>query len=137
MPKKLFFYIDRLLAIVAAVILLQTLFYKFTAHEDSVYIFSQIGVEPYGRIGLGVFELLTAALLLYSRTAVYGAILGIGVMLGALVTHLFIIGVVVRNDGGALFTLALVVFLCCSTIFFIRRKEAASLLKKRGAGKTL
>lgn len=131
--SKIKYYVARFLAIAAAIILLQTLFYKFTGHEDSVYIFSKLGVEPYGRIGLGVVELLTALLLVYPRTTLYGALLGIGIMLGALATHLLIIGVVVKNDGGALFTLALAVFVCCSLLLFIRKKELRSLLSKKKA----
>jgi putative oxidoreductase len=124
------YYLERFFALVAALILLQTLFYKFSAHEDSVYIFSTLGVEPYGRIGLGIVELIAAILLLYPKTTLYGSVLGIGIMTGAIITHLFILGVVVNNDGGTLFLLALIVLLCCTILFFIRRKQFYALLKK-------
>ena len=75
--KNSTYYIERGTAIIAAIILLQTLFYKFTAHPDSVYIFTTLGIEPFGRIGSGILELITGALLLSRRTSLYGAILAV------------------------------------------------------------
>src|SRR5437867_10439565 len=100
-----------LLRIAAAIILLQTLFFKFTAAPESVYIFTKVGAEPWGRIGSGVVELIAAILFLLTRTAWLGAGIAIGVMAGAIVSHLTVLGVVVMNDGGLLFALALTVFL--------------------------
>ena len=57
--------ISMVLRIAVAVIFIQTLYFKFTAHPDSVYIFSKLGVEPYGRIGLGIAELIAAVLILW------------------------------------------------------------------------
>src|SRR5436190_13374724 len=99
------------LRITAAIILLQTLFFKFTAAPESVYIFTKVGAEPWGRIGSGVVELIAAVLLQVPRTAWVGAAIAMGVMAGAIVSHLTILGVVVMNDGGLLFGLALTVFL--------------------------
>ena len=42
------------LRLVPAIILLQTLYFKFSAAPESVFIFEQLGLEPWGRIGLGV-----------------------------------------------------------------------------------
>jgi hypothetical protein len=106
-------YYERAASILAAIILLQTLYFKFTAAPVSVYIFQTLGIEPYGRIGTGVLELITGFLLIYRKTSVYGAILGIGIISGAILSHLFILGIVVENDGGYLFFLAIVVFVAC------------------------
>src|SRR5207247_5256342 len=98
---------------VAAVILLQTLFFKFTGAKESIYIFSTLGLEPWGRIGSGVAELIASVLLLYPRTVVYGAALSLAVISGAIVSHLTKLGITlpVVDDHGELFALAVVVFL--------------------------
>ena len=93
-----------LLRLVAAVIMLQTLFFKFTASEESVYIFTQTGMEPWGRIASGVVELIASILLVIPRTTWIGALLGIGVMSGALFFHLTVLGIEVQGDGGLLLT---------------------------------
>jgi putative oxidoreductase len=103
--------ISWILQLVAAAILLQTLYFKFTAQPESVYIFSQVGIEPWGRIGTGVAELIASILLLIPRTIAYGALMAVGIMLGAIVTHLFILGIAVRGDGGQLFAYALIVLI--------------------------
>ncbi len=106
-------YYERAASILAAIILLQTLYFKFTAAPVSVYIFSTLGIEPYGRIGTGVLELITGFLLIFRKTSAYGAILGMGIISGAILSHLFVLGIVVENDGGYLFFLAIVVFVAC------------------------
>ncbi len=116
--------------IVAAVIMLQTLYFKFSAAEESVYIFSKVGIEPWGRIGTGVAELIAGILILIPRTSVYGALMAIGIMAGAIATHLFILGIVVMNDGGQLFIYALIVFLCSSYIFWKQKDQLLKLIKK-------
>jgi hypothetical protein len=119
-----------LLQLIVAGILLQTLFFKFTAAEESVYIFSAVeqfvgvaGVEPWGRIGSGVMELAAAILLLVPATASLGAILTIGVMGGAIASHLFILGVEVKGDGGLLFGLALAALAGSLVILVLRRTQ--------------
>ena len=107
----------------AAVILLQTLFFKFTGAEESRFIFSSLGVEPWGRIASGIVELVAAALLLYPRTAAVGALLSMGVMAGAIAAHLFVLGISVKDDGGLLFALAVAVFACGALIVYLRRVE--------------
>lgn len=119
------------LQIVAAAILFQTLFFKFAAAEESVYIFSTLGLEPWGRIGSGVAELIACVLLLVPRTVPAGALLALGVMSGALVSHLTKLGIVVRDDGGLLFGLAVTVFLCSVAILSIRRRQVSSLVPAR------
>ena len=118
-----------ILRIAAAVILLQTLYFKFTAAPESVYIFSTLGIEPYGRIGSGIAELIASVLILIPRSTLPGAILGMGVMAGAILSHLLFLGIEVQSDGGTLFVLALITFICCSLLFFLNRKEIPNLLK--------
>jgi uncharacterized membrane protein YphA (DoxX/SURF4 family) len=109
------------LRILAAAIMLQTLYFKFTAAEESVYIFSQLGMEPWGRIGTGILELIASLLILYPRTALLGALLGAGLMSGAIFLHLTRLGISVKGDGGQLFIYAVVVLLsCCLLLFFFR-----------------
>jgi uncharacterized membrane protein YphA (DoxX/SURF4 family) len=112
-----------ILQAIVALILFQTLFFKFTAAEESVYIFSTLGMEPWGRIASGVVELIACILLLHPRTVPLGAIVAMGVISGAIVCHLTRLGIVVKNDGGLLFILALVVFIGSAAILFIRRAE--------------
>ena len=107
--------------VIAAVILLQTLFFKFTGAPESVYIFETVGMEPWGRYGSGVAELVAAILLLVPRLSGVGAVLGLGVISGAIFFHLTKLGIVVKDDGGALFVMALVVFICCLTVVLIRK----------------
>ena len=111
------------LQLIAAAILLQTLFFKFTGAEESVYIFTKLGMEPWGRIGSGVFELIACILILTPRTVTLGAILAIGVISGAIVSHLTKLGIVVKDDGGLLFGLAVVVFVACAVVLWIRRAQ--------------
>jgi uncharacterized membrane protein YphA (DoxX/SURF4 family) len=106
-----------------AVILLQTLFFKFTGAEESVFIFSTLGVEPWGRYASGVVELVAAVLLLVPGFAAYGALLSLGVISGAIVSHLTVLGVEVRGDGGLLFALAMIVFICGLAILALRWRE--------------
>src|SRR5262249_12969133 len=94
--------------IVAAIILLQTLFFKFTAAPESVFIFTKVGAEPWGRIGSGIVELLAAVLLLTPRFVGTGAALALVVMAGALLSHLTVLGIEVQGDKGLLFALALI-----------------------------
>ena len=112
-----------LLQIVVAVILLQTLFFKFTGAEESVYIFSTLGLEPWGRYASGVAELIAAVLLLAPGYAPFGALLSLGVISGAIVSHLTKLGIEVKGDGGLLFGLAVTVFVCSAIILLIRRDE--------------
>lgn len=109
--------------IVAVVILLQTLYFKFTGAEESVYIFTKVGLEPWGRYASGVAELFAATLLLFPRTTWIGALLAAGVMVGAIGSHLTKLGIVVKDDGGLLFALALVVFVAALVTLFIHRRQ--------------
>ncbi len=108
--------------IVAAVILLQTLFFKFTSAPESVYIFTKVGLEPWGRIGSGVVELIAAILLFWPGLTWLGAGLALGVIGGAIMSHLTVLGIEVQGDHGLLFGLALVVAVCCAVLLLIYRR---------------
>jgi len=124
--KKILPWIARL---VAAVILLQTLFYKFSASAESVYIFSKLHAEPWGRIGSGIMELIASVLILIPRTTGWGALLGLGIMGGAILSHLLVLGPVVMDDGGLLLIYALLVFFSCLYLVWIYRKSLPVLNK--------
>lgn len=111
------------LRLVAAVILLQTLYFKFTGAPESVYIFTKVGAEPWGRIGSGVVELIAAVLLLVPRTSWLGALIAIGVMAGAIFSHLMLLGIEVQGDKGLLFFLAITVFVSSAVILFLSRTQ--------------
>ena len=109
--------------LIAAIILLQTLFFKFTAAEESVFIFTTVGMEPWGRIGSGVAELIAAVLLLIPSTIWLGAGLSLGVISGAIFFHLTVLGIEVQGDGGQLFVYAVAVFVCSLVALIIHRKQ--------------
>jgi uncharacterized membrane protein YphA (DoxX/SURF4 family) len=114
-----------ILQLVAAVILFQTLFFKFTGAKESIYIFSTVGMEPWGRIGSGVVELIASIMLMIPATVTVGAIIALVTISGAIFFHLTKLGIALPavNDRGELFTLAVVVFLVSLAILFIRRTE--------------
>ena len=119
-PLSLLSWIFR---VTAAVILAQTLWFKFTAAPESVYIFDKVGLGAPGRIGSGIAELIAAILLLIPRTAWLGAILALGVMGGAIMSHLTVLGIEVMGDHGELFGLALTVAFCSAIVLFLHRRD--------------
>jgi len=125
--KKIIILVIR---IVAAVILLQTLYFKFTAQPESVELFSKLGVEPWGRIGTGVIELITGILLLVPSTVFLGAFFGVGLMSGAILSHLLVIGIVSQGDGGQLFMLAIIVLVLSLILMVIYKNQATDLYAK-------
>ena len=116
-------YFLLLLRLIVAAILIQTLRFKFTAHPDSVYIFQTVGLEPYGRIVIGVLELIAGILLLIPKTIWLGATLTIGVIGGAIFMHLTKLGIEINNDGGILFITAVVTFIISVIILYMSRKK--------------
>lgn len=111
------------LRLIAAGILLQTLFFKFSGAEESVYIFTRVGLEPLGRYGSGVAELIAAILLLVPRTVALGAALSVGVIAGAIFFHLTLLGIEVKGDGGLLFGLAVAVFVAGLALLVLHRRQ--------------
>ena len=123
-----------LLQLAVAGILLQTLFFKFTGADESVFIFTTVGqfvhfpaFEPWGRIGSGVVELIASLMLLVPPTAPFGAILTMGTMSGAILSHLLILGIEVKGDGGLLFALALIAFAGAAAVFLLRRSQVTAI----------
>jgi len=111
------------LQLVAAAIMGQTLFFKFTGAPESVYIFKTLGAEPWGRIGSGVMELVACVLLLVPAGAATGAVLAMGLMAGAILAHLTRLGIAVEGDGGVLFGLAVVVLASSAGVALLRRRQ--------------
>lgn len=123
-------YLERISAIAAAVILLQTLYFKFSGAPESVYIFSQLGIEPYGRIGTGVLELIISMLLLVKSNSLIGAILGFAVISGVLLSHLFSLGIEVEGNRGLLFGLAIIVFALLLLTVILQKEKLLLFVKK-------
>ena len=115
--------------LIAVIILLQTLFFKFTGAEESIYIFQTLGIEPFGRISSGVVELIASILILIPRTTLLGALLALGTMTGAIFSHLFVLGIEVKNDGGLLFFLASITFACSIYLILMNKSKIPDLLK--------
>ena len=121
-----------ILRIAVAIILIQTLRFKFTGHEDSIYIFETVGLEPYGRIGIGILELIAGILLLIPKTVWAGATLTLGLIGGAIIMHLTQLGIEVRGDGGTLFYTAVITFILSAIILYSQRKHIPIIGKKLG-----
>ena len=121
-PSKTLQIVSWIARLVAAVILLQTLFFKFSGAPESVYIFKAVGQEPWGRYGSGVVELIASVLLFVPRGVAVGALLAAVTMCGAVFFHLTKLGIIVQNDGGLLFSLALVVLACAALILWMHRR---------------
>jgi len=128
--NNLLYWIAR---VVAALIMAQTLYFKFTGAEESKYIFETVGMEPWGRIGVGILELVAAVLILINATAWLGAGLALGLMGGAIMMHLTMLGIEVKGDGGQLFLYAVIVALC-SVFVLVRNKEKIVGLLSRVKG---
>ena len=112
-----------ILRITAAIILLQTLYFKFTGAPESVYIFTKVHAEPWGRIGSGVMELVASILLLTPRYTWLGSLLAAAATAGAILSHLTLLGIEVQGDKGLLFALAIIVFLASAINLYLHRKQ--------------
>ncbi len=118
-----------ILRLLAAIVLLQTLYFKFTAAPESIYVFSKLGMESWGRIGSGIFELIASVLILIPATTAFGALLAIALMSGAIFFHLTKLGISVQNDGGQLFIYAIVVFVSSLALAIIYRNDLIAVKK--------
>jgi putative oxidoreductase len=118
--SKIIYWAVRL---IAAAIMFQTLFFKFSGAEESVEIFSAVGMEPWGRIGVGVLELAASILLIINATAWLGAFLALGLMAGAIMMHLTILGIEVHHDRGYLFFLAVIVAVCSAVVLLYNKQK--------------
>lgn len=115
--------------LIAAVIMLQTLYFKFTASEESVFIFTTVGMEPWGRIGVGALELIASILILIPSTVWAGAMLAFGLMIGALGMHFILLGIEVKGDGGQLFIYALIVAICAAYSYWKSKDELPDFIR--------
>lgn len=129
-PSRITTWGSWILQLTIAVILLQTLFFKFTAAPESVYIFSRLGAEPWGRLASGVAELVASVLVLVPASSVIGALLAVAIMLGAILSHLAVLGIEVQGDGGLLFGLALTVLFCGLGVVALRWSELNMLIQR-------
>ncbi|MDL5050946.1 hypothetical protein QQ054_33645 [Oscillatoria amoena NRMC-F 0135] len=125
--KMLFYWIARG---VAAIIMLQTLYFKFTGASESVEIFTTVGMEPWGRYAVGLFELIASILLLINTMAWLGGGIALGLMAGAIGMHLTVLGIEVQGDGGLLFAYALVVAICAAFVLAVNKDVLLGILKK-------
>ena len=115
--------------LIAVIILAQTLFFKFSGAAESIYIFTTVGMEPWGRIGIGILELVAAVLLLFNKTAWFGGVLALGLMLGAIGMHLTKLGISVQGDGGYLFFLAVLVAVCSAFVLLRNKAKVESVIR--------
>jgi uncharacterized membrane protein YphA (DoxX/SURF4 family) len=127
MKTTILFWLAR---IVAAVILVQTLYFKFSAAPESVFIFSTVGIEPWGRWLVGFLELVASVMLFIPATIWLGSSLAIGLMAGALGMHLTLLGIEVQGDGGQLFIYAIIVLVCALYSLWKSRQSIPSGLQK-------
>ncbi|MCZ8157319.1 MAG: DoxX family protein, partial [Leptospira sp.] len=120
--------IHKALRILVALIFLQTLYFKFSGAPESVFIFSSLGVEPWGRFAAGFIELLVCVLFVFPGTVWLGAFMGLGTMFGAMISHIFILGIEVEKDGGLLFSLATFCFIGSAILLVWERQKVFSLI---------
>jgi putative oxidoreductase len=123
-------FISNVLCYLVAIIFLQTLYFKFTAHPDSVFIFSRLGAEPWGRLTLGIVELFTSLLLLRPASRFVGMVISFLIIIGAIGAHMLVIGVCIAGDDGNLFALALFVFLCCLVYFTMNKTQLLNEIER-------
>ena len=123
--------LELVLRLIAAGILFQTLYFKFSAAPESVYIFTQLHVEPWGRWFAGLSELVAVILILLPGWQIFGAFAAVGIMAGAILSHLFVLGIQVEGDGGLLFTLAVIVLLSATGIIILNREKLMPLMKEK------
>jgi putative oxidoreductase len=125
-----------ILKLLITVIVGQTLFFKFSGASESVYIFSRLGIEPWGRIAMGVLELLSIILLWIPVTMLYSLVLILGMMFGAVTSHIGVLGIEIMGDHGELFILALVTLASSATLLVLHRAELRALISKVISTKT-
>lgn len=136
MKKQPSAIIQWILRIIASLIMLQTLYYKFSGSAESVYIFSQMNMEPWGRYATGMAELVASLLILYKPTTAIGSFFAVGIMSGALLSHAFVLGVEVMEDHGLLFLYALIVWVAAILLLWIEREKLFGIIKKWNSGRS-
>lgn len=121
-------YLELVIKMIVAFIMGQTLFFKFSGAEESIYIFATIGIEPWGRYLTGMSELIAIILLFYPKTVFYGAALTFGIMFGAILSHFLFLGIEIQNDDGLLFGLALTALVGSCFLLYKNWKKGPSFL---------
>ncbi len=116
--------------LVAAGIIGSTTFFKLSGAQESIDLFTELGVEPWGRIGLGIVEVIASILLIVPRTAAFGGLMALGLMTGAIFSHLTILGIVFNDDGGSLFKMAVAAFVASTLVTWIRRRELPLIARR-------
>lgn len=111
------------LRLTAALILFQTLYFKFSGAPESIYIFETLEMEPFGRYAAAVAELIAGILLIIPSSVWVGAVITIGIMTAAILSHVGTLGIVVQDDGGLLFILAIIIFLCAAILLYLHRRD--------------
>lgn len=127
---KTYNIISWVIRLTISAILIQTLYFKFTAHPDSVLIFSKLNLEPFGRIGLGIIELITAVLILINSTKIIGLLSSLVIIMGAIFSHILILGFSISNDGGVLFSLAIIIYLANIIYLLVFHEEIVIFFRK-------
>ena len=118
MHKKI---ISWILQLVVVVILGQTLFYKFTDAPETAELFAQLGMGAFGYKLIGLLELIACILLLIPASVATGALLGWGLMTGAIIAHVTEIGF--EGELGVLGAMAITAWLCCMVIMYLNRRS--------------
>lgn len=118
-------YIPLLLKFITAIIMLQTLFFKFSGAQESIDLFTKLAgdQEALMRIGTGVLELIAAILLFIPNKTWLGSFLTIGLMGGAIMGHLTVLGIEHNNDGGLLFALAVTTLISATALLYLNKKD--------------
>ena len=109
--------------IVATLILLFTFYYKITGSPESVHVFSEADMEPYGRYSVAIAEFVAAMLIIIPRTSLAGALLAVVIMICVIASHIFVLGIQVMNDRGRHFIAAVVVAICSMIIIYAYTKR--------------
>ena len=111
--------------------------FKLTGNEGSVWLFTVLtdwlGVHGYEKVmrwGVGLMEVAASLLVLIPRLRLYGALLALGIMSGAIFFHLVSpLGIDPYHDGGMLFKEACGVWLAAAFILFVQRADLLSLMR--------
>jgi len=134
-----------ILVIYIGFVFIQSLFFKFAGSQETVLIFNTIAdwmagigflagiAEPfraYGGTTVGLTELVATILLLVPRTRLWGALLSLGVISGAIFFHLGtplgvdrVIDVDGNTDGGVLFFMACGVWVASAITIYLNRDQ--------------
>lgn len=145
MTDKTLNMIQWVLVAMVAFIFLQSLPFKFSGHEQTQLIFSTIGnwlssiglseslaqgFTHYGGFIIGSLELIATILLVIPKSRMWGALLGLGLMTGAIFFHLFtplgvarVIDDAGNTDNGVLFIMACIAFLSNALLIYLNRSK--------------